>query len=86
MQNRRSFLSNLIAGGTAAAVAKVAPATEPAPKIVTVEKIVEKIVLKDIPNNVTPSEMAIWLTITARRRDEAWTEKQKAQAEGRYLA
>lgn len=84
-ENRRSFLRNLITGSAAVAVAKAAPA-EPAP-VKIVEKIVtvEKTVLKDIPNNVTQDEMAIWLTITARRRSEARAEKRKAQVDGRYF-
>ena len=71
------------------AVAKVAPAAEPElrviTKTVTVEKIVEKTVLKDIPNNVTGAEMEIWLSITARRRFNERIQKLKAQSDGRYF-
>lgn len=88
-ENRRAFLRNILTGGAAVAVAKVAPAATPEPvvitKTVTVEKIVEKTVLKDIPNNVTGAEMEIWLAITARRRFNERIQKLQAQADGRYF-
>lgn len=88
-ENRRNFLRNLIAGTAAVVVARAAPVAAPSPepapepKIITVEKIMT--VERDIPNNVTGSEMEIWLTITARRRNKEWAEKRKAQVDVRYF-
>lgn len=86
-ENRRAFLRNILTGGVAVAVAKVAHKATPEPRVVTAEKIVtvEKTVLKDIPNNVTGDEMAIWLAITAQRRRDAWAAKRQAQVDGRYF-